>query len=82
MAYNFKKSILIVVFNYSNCVCNKDIIKNIYEKHFLKIIFYSDYPMVKYEGEDEDEDEDEVNFIKDIILIKFFVIFIKNMNHL
>ena len=36
--YNFKNSILIVVFNYSNCVCNKNILKNIYEKHFKKII--------------------------------------------
>jgi hypothetical protein len=57
MVYDFKKTILIVVFNYSKCVLNKEIIKKIYEKHFLKIIFYSDYPMVKYEG------EDEVNFI-------------------
>jgi len=52
--YNFKNSILIVVFNYSNCVCNKNIIKNIYEKYFKKIIFYSDYPIIK---------DDEVNFI-------------------
>ena len=52
--YNFKNSILIVVFNYSNCVCNKNILKNIYEKHFKKIIFYSDYPIIK---------DDEVNFI-------------------
>jgi len=52
--YNFKNSILLVVFNYSNCVCNKNIIKNIYEKHFKKIIFYSDYPIIQ---------DDEVNFI-------------------
>lgn len=52
--YNFKNSILIVVFNYSNCICNKNIIKNIYEKHFKKIIFYSDYPIIQ---------DDEVNFI-------------------
>ena len=53
--YNFKNSILLVVFNYSNCVCNKNIIKNIYEHHFKKIIFYSDYPIIE---------DDEVNFIK------------------
>lgn len=52
--YNFKNSILIVVFNYSNCICNKNTIKNIYEKHFKKIIFYSDYPIIQ---------DDEVNFI-------------------
>ena len=52
--YNFKNSILIIVFNYSNCVCNKNIIKNIYEKYFKKIIFYSDYPIVN---------DDEINFI-------------------
>ena len=52
--YNFKNSILLVVFNYSNCICNKNIIKNIYEKYYKKIIFYSDYPIIQ---------DDEVNFI-------------------
>jgi len=52
--YNFENSILVVVFNYSDCVCNKNIIKNIYEKHFKKIIFYSNYPIIE---------DDEVNFI-------------------
>jgi hypothetical protein len=51
---NFKGCILVVVFNYSNCISNKNIIKNIYEKHFKKVIFYSDYPIVQ---------DDEVNFI-------------------
>ena len=53
--YSFKNTILIVVFNYSDCICNKNIIKNIYEKHFKKIIFYSDYPIIQ---------DDEVNFIE------------------
>ena len=53
--YNFKNTILIVVFNYSNCICNKNTIKDIYEKHFKKIIFYSDYPIIE---------DDEVNFIE------------------
>ena len=39
---NFKNTILIIVFNYSNCICNKNILKNIYEKYFKQIIFYSD----------------------------------------
>jgi hypothetical protein len=51
--YNFKNSILLIVFNYSNCTCNKNVLKSIYEKHFKKLIFYSDYPI----------QDDEVNFI-------------------
>jgi len=53
--YKFENTILIVVFNYSQCVCNKNVIKNIYEKYFKKIIFYSDYPII--------QDDEEVNFI-------------------
>jgi|UniRef100_A0A6C0LY19 hypothetical protein len=53
--YNFKNTILLVVFNYSNCICNKNIIKEIYEKHFKKIIFYSDYPIIQ---------DDDINFIQ------------------
>uniref|UniRef100_A0A6C0HYT0 Uncharacterized protein n=1 Tax=viral metagenome TaxID=1070528 RepID=A0A6C0HYT0_9ZZZZ len=45
--YNFKNCILIVVFNYSNCVCNKEFIKNIYRKHFKQIVFYSDIPEIQ-----------------------------------
>jgi hypothetical protein len=52
--YKFSNSILVVVFNYSNCICNKNIIKNIYENNFKKIIFYSDFPIIN---------DDEVNFI-------------------
>jgi len=51
----FKNCILIVLFNYSNCVCNKDIIQTIYEKHFKQIIFYSDYPII--------ENKTEINFM-------------------
>lgn len=52
--HTFKNSILIVVFNYSDCIHNKDILKVIYEKHFKKIIFYADYPIIE---------DNEVNFI-------------------
>lgn len=52
--YKFKNTILIVLFNYSNCICNKNVIKNIYENYFKTIIFYSDFPIIK---------DDEVNFI-------------------
>ena len=45
--YNFKNSILIVVFNSSNNTLNKDIIKQIYNLHFKEIVFYSDYPITK-----------------------------------
>ena len=52
---NFKNCILIVLFNYSNCVKHKDFIKKIYGNYFKEIIFYSDYPII--------EDDKEVNFI-------------------
>ena len=52
--HDFTNSILIIVFNYSDCICNKNILKSIYAKHFKKTIFYSDYPVIK---------DDEVNFI-------------------
>jgi hypothetical protein len=51
---NFKNTILLVVFNYADCVSNKDIIKSIYENHFKQIIFYSDYP---------ENTDNEVNFM-------------------
>ena len=54
MNHNFKNSILIIVFNYSHCVCNKNVIKDIYGKHFKRIFFYSDFPIV---------DDDELHFI-------------------
>lgn len=57
MLYNFNNSVLIVVFNYSNCVRNKDILKSLYEKHFKMIVFYSDVPAII-----EDCDE-EVNYV-------------------
>lgn len=44
------------MFNYSNCLCNKNIIEKIYGKHFKTIIFYSDYPMIG-------NDDDGVNFL-------------------
>ena len=40
----FKNTILIVVFNYSNCIINKEFIKSLYQNHFKQIIFYSDIP--------------------------------------
>jgi hypothetical protein len=53
--YGFTNSILIVVFNYSHCINNINIIKHIYGKHFKKIIFYSDVPTI--------QDSEEVHFI-------------------
>lgn len=52
--HDFKNSILIVLFNYSHLIHNKNAIKKIYEKHFKQLIFYADYPI---------ENDDEVNFI-------------------
>ena len=52
--YSFKNSVLIVLFNYSNCIHNKDFIKSIYERHFKTIVFYSDCPIIE---------SDDVHFI-------------------
>lgn len=54
--YNFTNCILVVVFNYADCIHNKDVIKQIYGNHFKQIIFYSDYPMI--------EGDDEVHFVQ------------------
>ena len=40
----FKNVILLVVFNFANCVHNMNNIKLLYQKHFKDIIFYSDIP--------------------------------------
>jgi hypothetical protein len=44
MKHSFKNSILVVVFNYSNCINNKQFLNDLYAKHFKKILFYSDLP--------------------------------------
>uniref|UniRef100_A0A6C0J651 Methyltransferase FkbM domain-containing protein n=1 Tax=viral metagenome TaxID=1070528 RepID=A0A6C0J651_9ZZZZ len=46
-----KNTILIVVFNFSNCLNNLEFLKSLYGKYFKKIIFYSDTPEInnKYE---------------------------------
>jgi len=40
----FRNSILLVVFNYSNCVSNKDLFYRLYKPHFKHVIFYADHP--------------------------------------
>ena len=50
-----KNTILIVLFNYSKCLNNVGFIKSLYERHFKKIIFYSDIPEIK--------NNEEVNFV-------------------
>lgn len=44
---DFRDVVLVVVFNYSNCLNNKEAIKKLYAQHFQKIIFYSDLPVVQ-----------------------------------
>jgi hypothetical protein len=51
----FKNTVLIILFNYSNCTKNKDFIKKLYGDKFKKIIFYSDLP--------NSDDDDEINYI-------------------
>jgi len=49
--HNFKNVILVVLFNYSSHISNKDIINEIYGKHFKKIIFYSNFPKTMTDDE-------------------------------
>ena len=41
-----KNSILILVFNYSNCLNNREYLINLYKNYFKEIIVYSDYPII------------------------------------
>jgi hypothetical protein len=43
----FQNTILIIVFNYSNSLHNKDKLINLYKNYFKEIIVYSDYPIAK-----------------------------------
>jgi hypothetical protein len=54
-ASKFENVILVVVFNYSKCLNNKEAIKKIYEGHFKKIIFYCDTP--------SNDDHNDVHFV-------------------
>jgi hypothetical protein len=51
----FHNCVLIVVFNYSDCLNNLLFIKGLYQQHFKHIIFYSDLPV--------QEDHTEVHFM-------------------
>lgn len=76
MEYNFKNVVLIVLFNYSSCIKNKDFIKSLYEPYFKKIIFYSDYPVIA---------DNEINFInieRGFFGYKFFTHFYENYREL
>jgi hypothetical protein len=42
MNYPFKNCLLVVVFNYNNCVVSKNFFEQLYAPYFKKIIFYSD----------------------------------------
>ena len=52
----FRDVILVVVFNYANCLNNKEAIRALYAPWFRKIIFYSDLPRV--------EGHDDVHFVE------------------
>ena len=51
----FRDTVLVVVFNYSNCLNNKEAIRALYAPWFRKIIFYSDLPVV--------DGHDDVHFV-------------------
>jgi hypothetical protein len=52
---NFKNTILVVAFNYSHCVNNKEYLKQLYSPYFKEIIFYSDLPEIN--------DDSEINYV-------------------
>ena len=68
----FKNCILLVVFNWSDCVNNKNTIKKLYENHFKQIIFYSDFP------EKEDDDVTYIDIKMGYTTTKIFEHFYKN----
>jgi hypothetical protein len=72
----FTNSILIIVFNYSSCVCNKNVLKSIYEKHFKQIIFYSDYPVI------QDNETNFVSITQGYVTQKIFEHFYTNYKNL
>tara|TARA_Y100000816_G_C26095250_1_gene579451 strand:+ start:136 stop:2451 length:2316 start_codon:yes stop_codon:yes gene_type:complete len=76
--HSFKNSILIIVFNYSNCIKNKELLHKLYEKHFKTIIFYSDYPIIK----DSDKDINYVNIHKGEYVQAIFMHFYKKYKNL
>ena len=43
----FQNSILIIAFNYSNTLKNKDKLIDMYKNYFKDIIVYSNYPVAK-----------------------------------
>lgn len=43
----FRNTILVIVFNYSNCLNNKDKLIDLYKNYFKQIIIYSDYPIIE-----------------------------------
>jgi hypothetical protein len=48
---NFKNTILIVVFNYSNCLNNKEYLEKLYSPFFKKIVYYSDFPKIQEQND-------------------------------
>ena len=54
----FKNVVLLIVFNYADCVHNIEKIKKLYKNSFKDIIFYSDIP-----ADDKTEINSEVNYL-------------------
>ena len=71
---SFKNCILVVVFNYSNCVKNKEFIKSIYASHFKHVIFYSD-------GSGPEPDVNYINIKRGYITHRIFKHFYIKYHH-
>ena len=71
-----KNSILLLVFNYSDCLNNKQKICDLYKDHFKKIIVYSDIP--KNTNEQLHEDVNYVDICKGFFVHRIFNHFYDN----
>lgn len=71
-----KNSILLLVFNYSDCLNNKHEICNLYKNHFKKIIVYSDIP--KNTNEKLREDVNYINIQRGYFVHRIFKHFYDN----
>lgn len=63
---DFKNAILLVVFNYTKCINNKEFLKKLYEPSFKKVIFYSDIP---------EQEDDEIHFVNIVMGFKAYEVF-------
>ena len=77
MSNKFRNVILIIVFNYANCLNNKQYFQSLYSQHFKKIIFYSDIS-----NEVQMEDVNYINIVRGAYTHRVFGHFFENYREL